>query len=326
MRAWGYWTEHKLDVLRDYLSAFTTASKSAGTTVYLDLFAGQVENTSKTTREIIDGSAVIALKTSPELTHIVLFEVPSRAADLEARLTADFPGRNTRVYGGDCNDRVVQALDDLAAVRWAPTFAFIDQQSTELRWETLERLADHKRGKRYKVELWMLFAHAQLPRGLGIQRETDAKFAASVDLMVGTTQWRAAYEARRAGEMDAEQLRDELTNWMRWRLERDLGYAHTHAFELRNEQGIPIYSMIFATDNPTGNKIMSYLYGKAAQQHDQMRQEALAIIQGQAESEGNNPGLFAPLPRISTIAPEKLYRPFPPREPFGLVLDQTSAS
>ena len=39
-RGWGYWTEAKLDILSKYLNAFTTASKSAGKTVYLDLFAG----------------------------------------------------------------------------------------------------------------------------------------------------------------------------------------------------------------------------------------------------------------------------------------------
>lgn len=40
----GYWTEAKLDILRKYLGAFTTASQRAGTTVYLDLFAGTLRN------------------------------------------------------------------------------------------------------------------------------------------------------------------------------------------------------------------------------------------------------------------------------------------
>lgn len=36
----GVWTDVKLDVLRKYLQAFTTPSKRARRTVYLDLFAG----------------------------------------------------------------------------------------------------------------------------------------------------------------------------------------------------------------------------------------------------------------------------------------------
>ncbi len=43
-RGWGYWTEAKLDILSNYLPAFTTASKKAGKTVYLDLFAGSAAN------------------------------------------------------------------------------------------------------------------------------------------------------------------------------------------------------------------------------------------------------------------------------------------
>jgi three-Cys-motif partner protein len=328
VRTWGFWTEHKLDLLGDYLHAFTTASsvKAHGTTVYLDLFAGQVVNTSRTTGLPIAGSPVRALQTTPVVSTVVLFEMPARAATLRAKLTADFPGRDIRIHSGDCNDNIDEALADLAPVRWAPTFAFIDQQSSEIRWETLAKLAAHKRDKKYKVEVWLLFAHAQLPRGLGVKRETDERFARGIDLMLGTTQWRAAYDARRTNELDGEQFRDALTNWMRWRLERDLGYSNTHAFELRNDGGSPVYSMIFATDNPTGNKIMSQLYGKAAREHGAMREQALALTKGRMEDEGSTPGLFPPIARVSTIDPEKLYKPSPPTEPFGWSSDQTNAS
>ena len=40
-RSWGWWTEQKLDILGDYLVAFTKASTTAHASVYLDLFAGQ---------------------------------------------------------------------------------------------------------------------------------------------------------------------------------------------------------------------------------------------------------------------------------------------
>ena len=40
----GWWTEAKLDILDKYLAAFGRASARAGATVYLDLFAGSVEN------------------------------------------------------------------------------------------------------------------------------------------------------------------------------------------------------------------------------------------------------------------------------------------
>ena len=41
-RAWGFWTEVKLDALERYLQRFTTASAKASTVLYLDLFSGSV--------------------------------------------------------------------------------------------------------------------------------------------------------------------------------------------------------------------------------------------------------------------------------------------
>lgn len=43
-RYWGFWTRGKLDILRRYLDAFTTASKSRDEIIYLDLFGGQPGN------------------------------------------------------------------------------------------------------------------------------------------------------------------------------------------------------------------------------------------------------------------------------------------
>ncbi|MFH2071947.1 MAG: hypothetical protein ABIJ75_03740, partial [Actinomycetota bacterium] len=60
-RLWGWWTEWKLDLLRYYLPAFANASKSVGTTTYLDLFAGVPGNRSRETGEPLQSGAEIAL-------------------------------------------------------------------------------------------------------------------------------------------------------------------------------------------------------------------------------------------------------------------------
>src|ERR1700729_3393698 len=50
-----------------------------------------------------------------------------------------------KVVPGDCNTTIAAALADLAELNWAPTFAFLDQQPTEVRWPTLQHLTRHKR-------------------------------------------------------------------------------------------------------------------------------------------------------------------------------------
>jgi len=157
-RSWGWWTEQKLDILGDYLSAFTRASKKAGQTVYLDLFAGQPDNVSRDREQrVIRGSARRALDTQPPLSNLRFFELAANASSLEQALTAEYPGRASefKVMPGDCNATITTALAELADLNWAPTFAFLDQQSTEVQWPTIERLARHKREGMWKTELWL---------------------------------------------------------------------------------------------------------------------------------------------------------------------------
>jgi hypothetical protein len=73
-----------------------------------------------------------------------------------------------------------------------------------------------------------------------------------------------------------KEYRDEMVNLQRWRLEQDLGYVMTARIAMRMPSGLPIYDMVFATDHPVGNKIMTDLYRKAAEREPLMRQEAKA--------------------------------------------------
>ncbi|WP_214108068.1 three-Cys-motif partner protein TcmP [Acrocarpospora catenulata] len=293
-RDWGWWTEQKLDILSDYLAAFTTASTRAGTTVYLDLFAGQPENVSRErSGHIIRGSARRALDTSPPFTVLKFFELSNNAAALDRTLRGEYPDRNFQVVPGDCNQAIDQVLHDLRPLNWAPTFAFLDQQSTEVKWTTLERLAGHKRANKPKVELWLLCASGLLPRGLRLrQAMVDDDVADQMTLMFGTTQWHDALIATREQRLSGAQFRDELTNLMRWRLERDLGYKSTRVFKIKNTGGSEIFDMIFATDHAVGDKIMKSVYSKAMKRQGALQERARQQRKQSREEKDGYVGLF----------------------------------
>ena len=101
----------------------------------------------------------------PPLTHMRFLELASKAASLKQRLTAQYPDRADafKVVPGDCNTTIALALDELADLNWAPTFAFLNQQSTEVRWTTIEALARYKRPDKWKTEIWILCANSLLP-------------------------------------------------------------------------------------------------------------------------------------------------------------------
>ena len=183
---------------------------------------------------------------------------------------------------------------------WAPTFALVDQQAAEIRWSTLEQLSRFKRSDRSKAELWLLFAASMLPRGLASE-DADAveRFADRITAMYGTEEWRDAYLAPAMALLTGAELRDELLNLMRWRLEKVLGYHVTHSFEMKNTRGAPVYNMVFATDHPAGERIMNHIYGKAAQVRPQMQAEAAAKLQEAKEEESGAPGCSHPSRRQS---------------------------
>jgi hypothetical protein len=136
----------------------------------------------------------------------------------------------------------------------------------------------------------------------------------------GTEEWRDAYAARGMELLTGAELCDELLNLMRWRLENVLGYRVTHSCKMKNTKGVPIYNMVFATDDPGVEKIMNHICGKAAEVRPQMQAEAAAKVQAEKEEKAGTPGLFAPLPK--PVKPDEFYAHQPPTPPYRLPSDE----
>jgi three-Cys-motif partner protein len=274
VREWQYWTRNKLEILGGYLPAFNTASSGKSRErIYIDLMAGEAFNRDAQTGEEFDGSARLALSASPQFTRLSFCELPGKAPALESDLRARFPNRRFSVYPGDANETIDRVLADLNPWRWAPTFVFADQHAAEIRWETLRKVAAFRSGPN-KAELWLLTSPAETARGVA-GTNADA-FADRVDALYGNDNWRRIQLARKVGTISAAGYRDEMVNLLRWQLERELGYQMTARIPMLMPSGMPIYDMVFATDHPVGDRIMTHLYRKAAERSDGMRQEAKA--------------------------------------------------
>lgn len=276
MRTWHYWTENKLAILADYIDGLTRASKTAGATVFIDLMAGEPENISERSGQPIDGSPRIAMRAQPAFTKLAFGELDAhKVAAIEADLHVQFPGQEERykVFPGDCNETIDDILQWLFPYRHGSAFAFVDQQSAEVRWETIRKLAHFRKGK-YKAELWVLFSPAMFVRN--INSAYGPINNAKVSAMYGNDIWRVISDAKAGGRLSAAELRDELVNLFRWQLQDDLGYNYTARIPMLMRPNLPIYEMVFATDHPVGLKIMSHLYKKAAEREEGMMREAIA--------------------------------------------------
>ncbi|MCM3885844.1 three-Cys-motif partner protein TcmP [Frankia sp. R82] len=310
-------------MLSDYLPAFMKACATARNTVYLDLFAGQAENVGRDSDQRIEGSLLRALATDPPFTVVRGFELRAgRAASLQAALRARHPDRDVVIHTGDVHDTLRPALQGLDAYRRSPTFAFIDPDGVEARWELLETLAAHKRQSPTKVELFLLLPSAQIGRVVNDQLDPVQRARAErlITDLFGSSAWRPILAGRRAGDLDPETARDEFTNLMRWRLETALGYRFTHTLRMTNRGNSPMYDMIFATDHRAGDDIMKAVYSATAQRFPLMRQEARARQQDRTDDATGQSSLFTSVEIARNTPPHgiRLYQYTPPVSPYEL--------
>jgi three-Cys-motif partner protein len=259
--------------------------------------AGEPENIGRGQGKLFDGSPRLAMKSSPGFTRLIFCERNSKkASELAEDLSRNFPGdKRWQVVNGDCNVEIDGILNSLSNISWAPTFAFIDQQAAEVTWETLTKLSQFRVNKRkLKTELWILSSPAMIIKGVtGTHFES---FALRVDKLYGDESWRRIASARREEKITAEQFRVEMVNLFRWNLEKILGYSKTVRIPMRMTNGIALYDMVFATDHPVGEKIMTRLYKNASEREPKMNTEARARAVNSRTKELLQMALFPVLP------------------------------
>jgi three-Cys-motif partner protein len=167
----GDWTAAKLEVLADYLKAYTTALKNQPFRKwYIDGFAGSgsilrgkpgpgpdsqalfPKEDSVDPGRILDGSARIALKTTPRFDHFVFIERDvercNRLHDLRAELSV--PATDVQIVQDDVN----AALAGIQKADWVNRRAvlFLDPYGMQLEWRTIEAIAATK-----AIDMWLLF-------------------------------------------------------------------------------------------------------------------------------------------------------------------------
>ncbi len=274
------WTEEKLAILDCYLRGFSSACKRHPSGWYaLDIFAGGGLNVSKTTGAEIPGSPLIALEAGPPGARaVVLCERHIGALAALIDRVARF-GVRARVFAKDAN---IEIRDMLVLIpRDAPGFAFLDPEGSELAWDTVSAIAEHKPTPYTKVEqLILLPTDMGFVRTLPLAKDLSEAAAAKITSMYGHKRWRAIYERRRSGAINAESARTAYVRLYAQGL-RDLGYKYVQERQItkegaRGRAGAPMYFLIHASDHEAGERIMAHCFDKKhIRSGEQLGQEGL---------------------------------------------------
>ncbi len=156
---------------------------------------------------------------------------------------------------GDFNRNIVDDMEAGSIPTERPCFAFLDPNSTQLNWITVERLAQYKADcsppESCKVELWILFNTWQVLMRL-MPRNGKHPNKDSLDRWLGGEKgWRDLYDEGRSPTAFAERYAK--------RLEEELGYSLARTIVIRDpETQRPQYHMIHASDHPAAHRFMRW--------------------------------------------------------------------
>ena len=133
----GYWSEIKLEIVRDYASAYSrilTAKKLPH--IYVDAFAGAGQHISKSTGEFVPGSPTNALNVRPPFREYHFIDL--NAAKIENLQRMAGARKDVHIYEGDCNEVLIkQIFPTLRYESYRRALCLLDPYGLNLQWQVI---------------------------------------------------------------------------------------------------------------------------------------------------------------------------------------------
>lgn len=275
----GPWTQIKLDLLGRYLASFNQALQHSPspsrpfTRIYIDAFAGTGEceiKTDEETVETIEGSAKIALQTTPAFNQVHLIDL-NRAHVKELNKLAAGYGDRVWVHHDDANLAINKLLN---AMDWnrCRGVLFLDPYGMTVPWSTLEKIAETK-----ALDVWYLFPLSAVYRQAANDFDkVDHSKSNSLDEVLGTPAWRDHFyqstgQAGLLGEQEGK-IRvftaEDIADFAQGRLAEVFKGWVSDPLYLRSPTGAPLFALFCCISNPApkavglAKKIASHILGK----------------------------------------------------------------
>jgi len=261
----GYWSEVKLEIVRDYAKAYSTVlnmQASIQSHLYIDAFAGAGVHISKATGRFIPGSPLNALNVQPPFKQYHLIDLDGGKADSLRKLA----GKRTDVfvYEADCNKVLLEEV--FPRCRYADyrrALCLLDPYGLHIDWEVI-----HAAGRMRSVEIFLNFPVMDMNMNV-LWRDpgkVQARQVARMDAFWGDRSWRnAAYVTTPGlfGGIEEKAESQAVADAFRQRLTKVAGFAFVpEPLPMRNTRGAIVYYLFFASPNKTGHKIVTDIFIK----------------------------------------------------------------
>jgi three-Cys-motif partner protein len=263
----GYWSEIKLDIVREYAQAYSTVlakQQPIRKYLYIDAFAGAGVHISKQTGEYIPGSPLNALNVQPPFSEYHFIDLDGdKAANLRQFVGND---PTVSVYEEDCNSVLLR--DVFPRARYGDfhrALCLLDPYGLNLDWEVIQAAGQMK-----SIEIFMNFMVMDMNMNI-LWRDPDnvqQSQLARMDEFWGDRSWRRTLYRKPQGLLPGFDLEEKVSNdavaeAFRERLRKVAGFDYVpDPIPMRNTRGAIVYYLFFASPNKTGAKIVDDIFEK----------------------------------------------------------------
>lgn len=261
----GYWTEIKLNILKDYSQAYANILSKHNYIkyyAYIDGFAGAGLHISKTTGQEIEGSPSIALNLKPGFSHYHFIDLDGNRADQLRKLSE---GRSdVTVYPGDCNTILLEKVFPQCRYEdYRRALCLLDPYKLNPDWNVVQ-----KAGSMKSIEIFLNFMIMDANMNV-FKHNRDKVTTAQTERMQafwGDDSWQQAgytTELGLFGDMEKKATNEAIVMAYRKRLKEVAGFKYVpEPLPMRNSNGAVVYYLLFASNNKTGDKIAKGVFNK----------------------------------------------------------------
>jgi three-Cys-motif partner protein len=262
----GYWSEVKLDIVRDYAKAYSTIlaaqTKPSLHHAYIDAFAGAGVHQSKTRGDEIPGSPQIAVATDPPFREYHFIDLNGSKVE---NLRSLFRGRSdVHIYQDDCNRVMLeQVLPQVRYENYRRGLCLLDPYGLQLDWEVIRTA-----GQMQTLEVFLNFPIMDMNRNVFWKNPegVDEADIARMDAFWGDDSWRqVAYKEEQTlfGPVGQKTDNETVAEAFRERLRTVAGFRNVPApIPMRNSLGATVYYLYFASQKPVAQKIVNHIFDK----------------------------------------------------------------
>ena len=261
----GYWSEVKLDIVKEYAAAYSTIlSNQKDPTfshAYIDAFAGFGVHISRETGEFILGSPLNALLVEPSFHDYYLIDIDSVKVATLKEIVGN--RENVHIYEGNCNAILLNEIfPKVLFEHYRRGLCVLDPYGLHLNWQVI-----YTAGQMRSIDIFINFLVMDINRNV-LWRNPDAvgpEAISRMDQFWGDSSWRDMAYSTNQNLFGHPEKEDNITvaEAFRKRLKDDAGFEYvSEALPMRNSRNATVYYLLFASQKPVAFDIIKDIFKK----------------------------------------------------------------